>query len=164
MSTTNVYLDAVLEPPRSLTPRGFNRVMLWFGAINFTVGIGFVLRGAWPVFGFMGLEVLLLWLVFRANFRSQTARTYLRVTADAVDVWKIDGRGRERRAKLPAYFARVEFDRTAHGAHGLRLSASNRTYSIGEFLTLPERESLALRLGQALAAARAERYGDWNER
>lgn len=154
-----IYLDAVLELPRSLTPRGFNRVMAIAAGISFLVGAGFVISGAWPVVGFMGLEVLLLWLVFRANFRAQTARTYVRVTAETVDVRKVDGRGRERRAKLSSYFARVEYDRGARGPHGLRLAASNRVYAIGEFLTPPERESFARRLGQALAEARAERHG-----
>ena len=31
MSAGTVYLDAVLEPPRSLSPRGFSRVMLALG-------------------------------------------------------------------------------------------------------------------------------------
>ncbi|OYW42348.1 MAG: hypothetical protein B7Z38_05345 [Rhodobacterales bacterium 12-64-8] len=55
MST--VYLDAVLEPPRSLSLRGFNRVMIFFGGTSFVMGAGFLLAGAWPVAGFMGLEV-----------------------------------------------------------------------------------------------------------
>ena len=72
MST--VYLDAVLEPPRSLSTRGFNRVMMVLGGFSFVTGLGFLLAGAWPVAGFMGLEVLALWMVFRWSFRSQTAR------------------------------------------------------------------------------------------
>src|SRR4029077_9698489 len=95
MPVGQIYLDAVLEPPRSLSPRGFNRVMLALGLINFTVGLVFILRGAYPVIGFMGLEVFLLWLVFRVSFRNQGARTYVRVTAEDVTVRKVDGRGRE---------------------------------------------------------------------
>ena len=30
----------------------------------------FLLLGAWPVFGFFGLDVLLLYLAFRANYRA----------------------------------------------------------------------------------------------
>ena len=97
MST--IYLDAVLEPPRSLSPRGFGRVMLALGVMSFLSGLLFLSLGAWPVMGFMGLEFLALWLVFRFSFRAQSARTYIRVTAEAVDVRKVDGWGRERRAR-----------------------------------------------------------------
>ncbi len=153
-----IYLDAVLEPPRSLSPRGFNRVMLLLGGLSFFSGLAFLLAGAWPVLGFMGLEVLLLWLVFRFSFRVQSARTYVRVTAEAVDVRKVDGWGRERRARLASRFTRVEFDRTADGPNALRLAASNRAYALGEFLTPRERETFARRLMQALSDAKRERH------
>lgn len=153
-----IYLDAVLEPPRSLSPRGFNRVMLGLGALSFTVGLVFLATGAYPVVGFLGLEILALWLVFRASFRAQGARTYVCVTAEAVVVRKVDGWGRERRARLPAHFARVELDRAASGPAALRLKSSDRAYALGEYLTPRERESFARRLDQALLEARRERH------
>jgi uncharacterized membrane protein len=158
MSAGTVYLDAVLEPPRSLSPRGFSRVMLALGSISFLSGAYFLAIGAWPVMGFMGLEILALWLVFRMSFRAQTARTYVRVTAESVDVRKVDGRGRERRASLASHFARVEFDRQAAGSHALRVASSARTYVVGEFLTPRERETFARRLIQAVSDARRERH------
>jgi len=156
MST--IYLDAVLEPPRSLSPRGFARVMMVLGAFSLLLGMAFFAAGAWPVVGFLGLEILALWLVFRFSFRAQLARTYVRVTAEAVDVRKVDGWGRERRASLAAHFARVEFDRAADGPNALRLAASRHAYVVGEFLTPRERESFARRLAQAISDARRERY------
>jgi len=163
MPTGPVYLDAVLEPPRSLSPRGFNRVMLALGGLSFIVGFIFLVTGAYPVVGFMGLEILALWLVFRASFRAQAARTYVRVTADAVIVRKVDGRGRERRARLASHFARVEFDRAADGPNALRLAASDRAYSLGEYLTPRERESFARRLAAAISEARRERHPGGNQ-
>ena len=108
MST--IYLDATLDPPRSLSPRGFNRVMLGLGAFSFLTSVAFLAAGAWPVVGFLGLEILLLWLVFRYSFRAQRARTYVRVTAEAVDVRKIDGWGRERDAWAGRRAARAAAD------------------------------------------------------
>ena len=155
-----VYLDAVLEPPRSLSRRGFNRVMLLLGGLSAVSSMVFLTLGAWPVVGFLGLEILALWTVFNLSFRSQTARTYVRVTAEAVDVRKVDGWGRERRARLASHFARVEFDRTASGPNALRLATSARAYYLGEYLTPRERESFARRLSQALSDARRERHTD----
>ena len=153
-----VYLDAVLEPPRSLSTRGLNRVMMILGGLSVVSSIGFLLAGAWPVVGFLGLEILALWLVFQWSFRSQMARTYVRVTADAVDVRKVDGWGRERRASLAAHFARVEFDRSASGPNALRLATSRHAYPLGEYLTPRERETFARRLKQAISDARRERH------
>lgn len=165
MTTGQIYLDAVLEPPRSLSPRGFNRVMLGLGSLSFVVGLTFLLTGAYPVVGFMGLEILALWLVFQASFRAQSARTYVRVTADAVTVRKVDGRGRERLGRLASHFARVELDRAAHAANALRVTASDKAYVLGEFLTPRERETFARRLTAAIGEARRERYvGDGDER
>jgi len=163
----NVYLDAVLEPPRSLSSRGFNRVMLIMGAASLAFGLGFLLAGAWPVAGFLGLEILALWLVFQWSFRAQTARTYVRVTADEIDVRKVDGWGRERRASMAAHFARVEFDRAATGPNALRLATSRQAYPLGEYLTPRERETFARRLMQAISDARRERHApdrDWQDR
>jgi uncharacterized membrane protein len=153
-----VYLDAVLEPPRSLSARGFNRVMMILGGLSLFSSVVFLALGAWPVVGFLGLEILALWLVFNWSFRSQTARTYVRVTADAVDVRKVDGWGRERRARLSAYFARVEFDRAASGPNALRVATSATVYPLGEYLTPRERETFARRLSQAISEARSERH------
>lgn len=153
-----VYLDAVLEPSRSLSPRGFNRVMMILGGMSFLSSLLFLSIGAWPVMGFMGLEIFALWWVFRYSFRAQLARTYVRVTADAIDVRKVDGWGRERRASFASHFARVEFDRAADGPNALRVAASQRAYVVGEFLTPRERETFARRLAQAISDARRERY------
>ena len=43
--------------------------MLALGLISLAVGIGFVAIGAWPVFGFFGLDVALVYLAFRLNYR-----------------------------------------------------------------------------------------------
>jgi uncharacterized membrane protein len=132
--------------------------MLILGVFSAVFGLGFLLVGAWPVVGFLGVEILALWLVFRWSLRAQTARTYVRVTADEVDVRKVDGWGRERRASMASHFARVEFDRTATGPNALRLATSRTAYPLGEFLTPRERETFARRLMQAISDARRERH------
>ena len=58
----------VLYPHRSLTPRGFLILMTFISAVSFIAGMAFLLMGAWPVFGFFGLDVLLLYLAFNLDF------------------------------------------------------------------------------------------------
>ena len=45
-------------------------LMAVFGGVSFITGIAFLLKGAWPVFGFFGLDVALLYIAFRLNYRS----------------------------------------------------------------------------------------------
>src|SRR5882724_5138615 len=59
--------SAVVTPHRSLSRAGFLIVMAALGGISFVAGTAFLLLGAWPVFGFFGLDVLLVYSWFRAG-------------------------------------------------------------------------------------------------
>ena len=64
---------ARLTPHRSLGPQGFRILMGVFIAIWLATGAVFLSLGAWPIFGFFGLDVLLIWLAFRWNYHSGKA-------------------------------------------------------------------------------------------
>src|SRR5262249_19161417 len=48
--------SAVLTPHRSLGRKGFLALMLVLGGASFVTGMVFLMAGAWPVFGFCGLD------------------------------------------------------------------------------------------------------------
>ena len=52
--------EARLKPHRSLSRAGFIAVMAVLGGASLTVGSAFLMMGAWPIFGFFGLDVLLV--------------------------------------------------------------------------------------------------------
>lgn len=159
MTASAVYLDAVLEPPRSLSPSGLTRVMLALGGMSFLLSMGFLLIGAYPVVGFMGAEVFLLWYLLRRFVRRAGPRTYIRITAESIEVCRISPRGREVfREHLPSYFARVVHDVRVKGAHALRIVSGRRSFAIGEHLSDDERSTLAARIHRALQDARSERF------
>ena len=56
--TPPLHFDAVILPHRSLSLRGFAILIGVVAAVNFTAGAYFMAKGAWPVLGFCGLEVL----------------------------------------------------------------------------------------------------------
>ena len=66
-ATEPTLFSAVLTPHRSLGAVGFVVLMSLLSALSFAAGIMFYLIGAWPVVGFLGLDVLLVYLAFRAN-------------------------------------------------------------------------------------------------
>ena len=78
--------SAVLRPYRSLSPRGFMLVMLALVACSFTAGLAFWSMGAWPIVGFFGLDILLVQLAFRLNYRQARAREEIRVFRDRLTV------------------------------------------------------------------------------
>ncbi|MEM7430220.1 MAG: DUF2244 domain-containing protein [Pseudomonadota bacterium] len=66
-SAEPVY-SAVLRPHRSLDRQGFLILMAAITVVSFIAGIAFLIIGAWPVMGFFGLDVLLIYWAFRKNF------------------------------------------------------------------------------------------------
>merc|ERR1711965_88786 len=67
-------------PYRSLSARGFMLVMAALGSLAFCIGLGFFLLGAWPVVGFLGLEILVVWVAFKMNYRAAKRRQNLTAT------------------------------------------------------------------------------------
>lgn len=153
-----VYMDAVLTPNRSLSPRAFNLVMAIIALASLAFGLLFVSMGAWPVIGFFGLDALALWLAFRWVRRRQRQETRITITAEAVRLHHRDGQGRERTAQVPAAFARIALDEPVLATSWLRIEHGRDAFIIGRFLTPGERKSLAEGLRDALARARAERH------
>ncbi len=75
--------SAIITPHRSLGRTGFLVMMGTVTVVSFVAGIAFTMMGAWPVFGFFGLDVLLIWWAFRANYLA--ARAYEEVTVTSSD-------------------------------------------------------------------------------
>ena len=150
-----ILLSARLTPHRSLGRVGFIAVMAVIGGASFLTGIVFLLMGAWPVFGFFGLDVLLIYLAFRINYRDATAFEEVIVTATALHVRKISPRGAIAEWHFNPLWVRLE--RTEHkefGVERLALVSRGRALSIGSFLGPDEKASFSNVLSAALAAAR----------
>jgi uncharacterized membrane protein len=147
--------SAVITPHRSLTPRGFLIFMLCIGGLSFISGMTFLLRGAWPVFGFFGLDVLLVYWAFRANFRAARAYEEVTVTASELTVRKVSHRGGVREWTLNPLWVRLE--RIVHeefGVERLFLVSRGERLTIAGFLGPAEKASFAHALSNALGEAK----------
>ena len=141
---------ARLEPYRSLSPGGFVILMSAIVAVAFGAGLVFALVGAWPVFGFFGLDVLLIYLAFKANYRSGCMHETLRLTENALIVERVGPGGRHRSWRFQPYWLRVEMDDPPEHESRLTLASHGRRLVVGAFLTPEERLELARALGAAL--------------
>ncbi|HKF71047.1 MAG TPA: DUF2244 domain-containing protein [Stellaceae bacterium] len=144
-----VFFDAVLYPHRSLPPRGFLVLMLLLGAVSFAAGVSFVLIGAWPIFGYFGLDVLLVYLAFRASYRSARMHEWVRLTEDTLTVERVSQRGERRRWQFQPFWLRVVLEEREE-TNRLVLTSHGREVVIGGFLAPAERKSLAVALKNAL--------------
>ena len=151
---TDVLFDAVLMPHRSLSPRGFLALMLAVCVISFGAGLAFFLAGAWPVVGFLGLDVLLVFGAFKLSYRSARGYESLCLTRDGLTVRRVDPQGRERFWQFQPTWLQVEMDDPPRHERRLELRSHGRSLAIGGFLTPSERLDLAQALRAALAEAR----------
>src|SRR5688572_22145073 len=103
--------EARLKPHRSLSRAGFVAVMAVIAGVSFTAGTVFLMMGAWPIFGFFGLDVLLVWLAFRANFLSARAYEDIHMTPSRLRVRQVSHWGDERENISNPRWVRMETQR-----------------------------------------------------
>jgi uncharacterized membrane protein len=147
--------SATLTPHRSLGRVGFIVLMVLFGGISFVTGMLFLVAGAWPVFGFFGLDVLLLYWAFRLNYRHAEAYEQVTVTSSELKVRKVSHLGRAREWVLNPLWVRIDkVELEDFGIDRLFLVSRGKKLTIASFLGPDEKASFAKELGNALSEAR----------
>jgi uncharacterized membrane protein len=164
MTASNVFdqaqeqpklFSARLTPHRSLNRTGFMVLMAFIVAVSFATGVAFLLMGAWPVLGFFGLDVLVIWWAFRINFRRAAAVEEISVTPSELRVRRVSHRGHVVEWVLNPLWVRL--DQKTHAEFGIErlyLVSKGRRVSIGSFLGADEKASFAKTLMAALQSAK----------
>lgn len=150
------FFHALLTPHRSLGRRGFLVLMATLTAAWLVTGLVFLSRGAWPIFGFFGLDVLLLYVAFRMNYRAARMREEVSVSRTALDIRKVAPSGRAEQHRFNPFWTRFSVARHEMiGVTAMAVEGQGRTVPIGAFLNPDDRESFAAAFSQALAKARS---------
>ena len=147
--------SALLTPHRSLNRTGFVVLMAFLSVVSFAAGLAFLLMGAWPVFGFFGLDVLVIYWAFRINFRRAKASEEIRVTPSELRVRRVSHRGHVVEFVLNPLW--VQLDQKIHAEYGIEklyLLSKGRRVAIASFLGPDEKASFAKALTAALQTAR----------
>lgn len=148
---------AILTPHRSLSPAGFMILMTAVVAVSFVLGMTFLVMGAWPVLGFFGLDVLLIYVAFKLNYRSGRLFELVDVSREQLTVTRVHPSGRRESFDFNPFWARVLLREWPDGRTELRLAAHGRELLFGQFLTDDERRDFASALKGALVDARGAR-------
>jgi uncharacterized membrane protein len=143
--------SALLTPHRSLSRTGFLVLMALLSVISFGAGLMFLMMGAWPVFGFFGLDVLAIYWAFRINFRHAKATEEILVTPSELRVRRVSHRGHVVEWVLNPLW--VQLDQKTHAEFGIeKLYLLSK--GVASFLGPDEKASFAKALMEALQAAK----------
>ena len=126
--------------------------MTFIATICFCAGVVFVLAGAWPVFGFLGIDVLLVYLAFKLNYWNARRFETIQLTNKILTVERVAPSGKRENWHLQPYWLQVELDDNPAPGGRLILRSHGRVLEIGSFLTAGEKINLAQTLRGELAA------------
>ncbi len=148
-------LSLRIKPHRSLSKRNFHLFLTIFAGATVFSSLPFIFLGAWPVAGFLGLDVVALYFAFKASFRSARAYEDVFLTPFELRFAKVSAKG--ARAEWRFNPAWVRLDRVEHeefGTQRLAFVSRGHNVEIGPFLGPQEKARLATDLSSALAEAR----------
>ena len=152
---TAPLFSAVLHPHRSLTLRGVRLVVVLVACASLVASIPFLVMGFWPVAGFYGLDVALLWFAMRANVTEAQGYEEVRVSPLELLLRKVPVRGRPAEFRFNPVWTRLHrFDHHEFGVQHLSLVSRGQSVSVGHFLSPDEKATLHQDLSAALASAR----------
>lgn len=150
------FFRALLTPHRSLGRTGFRLIMAGLLVAWGFTGIVFLAQGAWPVFGFFGLDVLLVYVAFRMNYRAARAHELVTVSRTALDIVQVAPSGKAREHRFNPFWARFSVARHDEiGITSMTVEGQGRQVAIGSFLNPDDRDSFAKAFGTALATAKS---------
>ena len=140
-----------LEPSKSLRPEGANLVLVVFGSFGFVISACFMVFGAWPVFGFMALDVLLIYIAFQAQYRRSDRGQEITISNDKIEIKYFKRGVCVRTILLNKYWAKLEHFNAFNRQSKLMFSSHGKFSEIGEFLSFKEKQKLAADLKPLLS-------------
>jgi uncharacterized membrane protein len=154
VADTPLY-QTVLRPHRSLKIGGFKLVMALVAGASAFASIPFIVLGFWPVAGFYGLDVLLLYFAFRSNFKAARGFEELVISPFEVLLRKVSASGEAREWRFNPVWTRLLTDE--HDEFGImRLAFVSRGHQValGHFLGPDEKATLLRNVSRALNEAK----------
>jgi uncharacterized membrane protein len=142
--------EALIVPHRSLSSRTL-AVLLGVLALLCCATTGvMVWRGAWPVAGFTGAELLLAAVLFRHNARGVRESELVLLSDAGLRIIRTDAKGRRRERVLPPAWLGVRLTDRPGRVPMLTLAARDLNEEVGRCLGEAEKRDLAAALEAAL--------------
>jgi uncharacterized membrane protein len=154
-TTTGPLYSVRLTPYRSLGQSGIRAVAAVAALLALIPGVIFYVAGAWPVVGFLGLDVLALYWALSRSLADARTREDISLWRDRLLVSHFSPRGAERRHQFNPFWVRFVVDRDVEKrVTGLALASRARRLEIGAFLGPDDKAAFARDFEVALHRAR----------
>jgi len=146
---------AKLTPHRSLSPRGRNILVAAIAVMAAIPGLVFYALGAWPVVGFMGLDVAAVWVALRWSSRETNRFEEVTLWPNRLEVRAVSARGRQQIFAFDPRRTKLILDRDYdEKTTALYLRDNGADHELGSFLAANEKADFAKVFGTALRRAR----------
>lgn len=143
---------ARIAPHRSLGQDGFRVMMVFVALVAAVVALRFILLGFWPVTGFLGLDVLGLYVAFRISYRRAGAFEEVRLTPLELLFRRVTHRGESREWRFnPLWTRLIRETHEEFGLQRLALVSRGERVVIARELSPGERAHFAEAFGSALS-------------
>ena len=160
--------SATLTPFRSMDSRANRRVVILYAVLTTIPGLFFFHIGAWPVVGFLGLDIAALWLAFKWSRRSGRAYEEVTLWSHALKIISCTPAGRITTRTLNPFWVRLHLDRD-YEDRIIRIVLNNREHraqersgksvgehvEIGAFLNPDDKTSFARIFSRALISVKS---------
>ena len=147
---SKLLLNITILPYRSLSKKSFRNLMFVVCFIFFSIGVFFWSLGAWPVFGFLGLDIILLYLAFKINYKSGEIFENLKLFNSNLLVTRSFPSGKSQSWSLEPYWTRVEISKNFPNDQKLVLKSKDKVVLLGSFLNLNDKKKLMKKINEAL--------------
>jgi len=154
--TEPILFREILQSHQALSPRGWAIVFGALGLFFASFGLAMFVSGAWPVIGFLGLEIGGLYVGYRVVVGRAQRREEVILTPSTLSLQLRDQQGRLFRQSFPAQGCRVSINTPTTWDDPVVLYAENRRIPFGADLNPDQRKDVADRLFQALKQARQQ--------
>ncbi len=146
---------AKLTPNRSLGTKGMRVVIALVAILASIPGVLFFSLGAWPIVGFIGLDVVLVVWALSTSFRQGKRYEEITLWPDQLEIKQVDGAGKEVLNRFVPRLVKLVVDRDFNErTTGLHLKSADQDLVLGAFLNQDEKSSFAKAFGTALKRSR----------
>jgi uncharacterized membrane protein len=143
-----------LHPQRSLTRRGARRLVLCVGGVTTSLGLMFWSMGAWPIAGFMGIDVAILSFAFHLNFKAARRGEMIELRRSVLRLTRISAHGVREEFDFQTYWLQVVMTPADANRSMLILRSHGRDMEIAPFLGEDAKQELANILREKLLICR----------
>ncbi|MCP5382954.1 MAG: DUF2244 domain-containing protein [Kordiimonadaceae bacterium] len=102
-----VWFEEYIFPRRSLGRTGFKILMGAIISLSLSIGLFFYSLGAWPITGFFGLDVLLIYWAFKIQYQQGKAVEIIRLSNNTLTITRIDAKGNKSENSFNSYWVNL---------------------------------------------------------